>query len=169
VSTRCRSSEPEFRYTAEQAEKEFGTKDVIDYTATRGKGAMVKKCMMVSSVIDSLGLCKVPALSIIGDFSLAMEARLIEVITGLDISKEDLFAIGERIVHMEKIINIRQGTSPADDSLPEMFLNTPIEKGPIQGRRIELAPMIAEFYDSMGWDADGRPTESTLQEFSLKI
>ncbi len=160
---------PEFRYTAEQAEKEFGTKDVIDYTATRGKGAMVRKCMMVSSVIDSLGLCKVPALSIIGDFSLEMEARLIEVITGLDISKEDLFAIGERTVHMEKIINIRQGSSPADDSLPEMFLNTPIEKGPIQGRRVELAPMIAEFYDSMGWDADGRPTESTLQEFSLKI
>ncbi len=81
---------PEFRYTAEQAEQEFGTRDVVDFTATSGKGAMVKKCMIVSSIIDSLGLCKVPALSIIGDFSLEMEARLIQTITGLDISPEAL-------------------------------------------------------------------------------
>jgi len=112
---------PEFRYTAEQAEAEFGTRDVVDFTATRGKGAMVKKCMIVSSVIDSLGLCKVPALSITGDFSLKMESRLIRAITGLDMSREDLYSIGERIVHMEKIINIRQGSSQADDNLPEMF------------------------------------------------
>jgi aldehyde:ferredoxin oxidoreductase len=160
---------PEFRYTAEQAEQEFGTTDVIDFTATSGKGAMVKKCMIVSSVVDSLGLCKVPALSIIGDFSLEMEARLIQVITGLDISQENLLAIGERIVQMEKIINIRQGANPADDSLPEMFLNTPIEKGPIQGRRVDLTPMIAEFYDSMGWDANGQPTNNILQKFRLCI
>ena len=103
---------------------------------------MVKKCMIVSSIIDSLGLCKVPALSVIGDFSLEMEARLIQTITGLDISPQALVWIGERIVHMEKIFNIRQGGSPADDNLPEMFLKSPIEKGPIQGRKVDLAPMV---------------------------
>lgn len=160
---------PEFRYTAKRAEQEFGTRDVIDYTATRGKGAMVKKCMIVSSVIDSLGLCKVPALSITGDFSLKMETRLIRVITGLDISREDLYSIGERVVHMEKIINIRQGSSPADDSLPDLFLNSPIERGPIQGRKVDLAPMVAEFYASMGWDENGRPTDGILKKFGLKV
>jgi aldehyde:ferredoxin oxidoreductase len=78
--------------------------------------------MIVSSIIDSLGLCKVPALSIIGDFSLNMEAKLIQAITGLDISPEALYLIGERIVNMEKIINIRQGGDADDDSLPELFL-----------------------------------------------
>jgi len=160
---------PEFRYTAEQAEAEFGTRDVVDFTATRGKGAMVKKCMIVSSVIDSLGLCKVPALSITGDFSLKMESRLIRAITGLDMSREDLYSIGERIVHMEKIINIRQGSSQADDNLPEMFLNSPIEKGPIQGRKVDLAPMVEEFYERMGWDEKGRPTDGILKKFGLKM
>lgn len=160
---------PEFRYTAEQAEQEFGTKDVIDFTATRGKGAMVKKCMIVSSVIDSLGLCKVPALSITGDFSLNMEAELIKVITGLDIPREELYAIGEKIVQMEKIINIRQGSGPEDDRLPDLFLNTPIEKGPIQGRKVDLAPMVAEFYKHMGWNDNGIPTDKILEKFSLKI
>ena len=160
---------PEFRYTAEKAEQEFGTRDVIDFSAIRGKGAMVKKCMIVSSIVDSLGLCKVPALSIIGDFSLNMEARLIQAIAGLDISPEALHLIGERIVNMEKIINIRQGGDADDDSLPEFFLQTPIEKGPIQGRKVNLAPMVQEFYRSMGWDEQGRPTQHILQKFDLCI
>jgi aldehyde:ferredoxin oxidoreductase len=160
---------PEFRYTAEQAEQAFGTRDVIDFTATRGKGLMVKKCMIVSSVIDSLGLCKVPALSIIGDFSLKMEAKLVQVIAGLDISHETMYSIGERLVHMEKIFNIRRGSNIGHDSLPELFLKSPIEQGPIRGRKVNLKPMIQEFYRCMGWDESGRPTAKILQRFSLKI
>jgi aldehyde:ferredoxin oxidoreductase len=158
---------PEFRYTAEQAEKEFGTRDVVDFSATGGKGAMVKKCLIVSSVIDSLGICKVPALSIIGDFSLEMEAKLVRVITGLDITPQALNEIGERIVHMEKIINLRQGSSPADDNLPDLFLKTPINKGPIQGRTVDLTPMVQEFYRALGWDNKGLPQQAILDEFGL--
>ncbi len=160
---------PEFRYTAEQAEKEFGTRDVIDFTATGGRGAMVKKCLIVSAVIDSLGICKVPALSIIGDFSLEMEARLVQVITGLDMSSQTLHRIGERIVHMEKIINLRQGSSPADDNLPDLFLKTPIKKGPIQGRTVDLAPMVQAFYREMAWDDNGQPKQSVLDKFGLHL
>ncbi len=160
---------PEFRYTAEQAEQEFGTRDVVDFTATSGKGAMVKKCMMVSSVIDSLGICKVPALSIIGNYSLDMEAKLIHAITGLDISPTSLFSIGERLLHMEKIFNIRRGSSLGHDNLPELFLKYPITKGPIRGRKVNLKPMVQEFYQCMGWDESGRPTAKILQKFNLKI
>jgi len=160
---------PEFRYSAEQAQKEFGTPEVVNSAATAGKAAMVKKCMTVSTVIDSLGLCKVPALSIIGDFSLEMESRLIAAITGLDVSPEDLLAAGERIINMEKIINIRQGSGPEDDNLPDFFLKTAFAKGPIKGRTVDLAPMVADFYTNMGWDEYGRPTEATLQRFGLKI
>ena len=70
---------------------------------------------------------------------------------------------------MEKIINIRQGSRPTDDNLPDFFLNTSFEKGPIKGRKVNLAPMVADFYASMGWDEEGRPTEATLREFGLKL
>jgi aldehyde:ferredoxin oxidoreductase len=160
---------PEFRYSPQQADAEFGTRSVTDPAATEGKGVMVKKCMTVSTIIDSLGICKVPALSIIGDFSLEMEARLIAATTGLVMSPEDLFEAGERIINLEKIINIRQGSIPEDDNLPDFFLNTAFEKGPIKGRTVNLAPMVADFYAAMGWDEKGRPTENTLQRFGLKI
>jgi len=159
---------PEFRYSAEQALREFGTEDVIDFTATGGKGLMVKKCMIVSSVIDSLGICKVPALSIIGNYDLDMEAKLIHAITDLDISPAALFSIGERLVHIEKIFNIRRGCTPGHDNLPELFLQSPITKGPIRGRKVNLKPMIQEFYQCMGWDESGRPTAKILKRFSIK-
>jgi aldehyde:ferredoxin oxidoreductase len=149
--------------------QEFGTRDVIDFNATGGKGAMVKKCMIVSAVIDSLGICKVPVLSIIGNYSLEMESKLIQTITGLDIPPAALFFIGERIVHMQKIFNIRQGCGPGDDILPELFLRSPIEKGPIRGRKINLAPMIQEFYRAMDWDENGKPKDSILRKYGLKI
>lgn len=160
---------PEFRYSAEQALTEFGTKDVVDFAATSGKGIMVKKCMLVSSVVDSLGLCKIPALSIIGDLSLDMESRLIKAITGLTITPAELYHIGEHIVHMERIFNLRQGCVPGDDTLPDRFLYAPIDKGPTQGRKVVLAPMIREFYESMGWDESGQPKDAILKKFNLII
>jgi aldehyde:ferredoxin oxidoreductase len=82
--------------------------------------------MYLSNLCNILGM---DTISIIGDLSLGMEVRLIRTITGLDISPEALVSIGERIVHMEKIFNIRRGSNPDDDSLPDLFLKSPIEKG----------------------------------------
>jgi aldehyde:ferredoxin oxidoreductase len=77
---------PEFRYTPERAEKEFGTPQVVNRLATAGKGAMVRYCLIVSSIIDSIGICKVPALTIAGNYDLEKETRLIQALTGLELS-----------------------------------------------------------------------------------
>jgi aldehyde:ferredoxin oxidoreductase len=44
-----------------------------------------------------------------------------------------------------------------------------IEKGPLQGRKVNLAPMVQEFYHSMSWDEKGRPRPSILQKFDLSL
>ena len=62
-----------------------------------------------------------------------------------------------------------KGGNPEDDSLPELFLLSPIEKGPLQGRKVNLAPMVQEFYHSMSWDEKGRPRPSILQKFDLSL
>jgi aldehyde:ferredoxin oxidoreductase len=160
---------PEFRYTPEQAEQEFGTKEAVDYQATRGKGAMVRKCLLVSAVIDSLGICKVPALSIIGDFDLEKEAALTRALSGLDISAAEMFKIGERIVNLQKLINLKLGATAADDTLPDKFLSEPIANGPARGQRVrDLESMVSEFYRSMGWDEEGVPMEAKLKELGIE-
>ena len=158
---------PEFRYTPERAEKEFGTRKAVDRMATVGKGALVRYCLIVSSIIDSLGICKVPALTIAGNFDLEKETRLIRALTGLDITKQRLLYIGERIVNMEKLFNLRFGATSDLDTLPEKFLNEPIGEGPSAGARVNLAPMVQDFYRIMGWDERGVPLPETLAELNL--
>jgi aldehyde:ferredoxin oxidoreductase len=152
-----------------QNEQEYETQDVIDFSSSKGQGMMAKKCMLVGAIIDSLGLCKVPVLSVLGDLSLQSEARLIKAITGLDITPEALYLIGERILQMGKIINLRQGSDQSDDVLPAFFQNTPISTGPTKGRKIDLEPMVEAFYQCMNWDKKGYPTKEILQQFDLKI
>lgn len=158
---------PEFRYTVERAEKEFGTADAVDRLATGGKGAMVRYCLIVSSVIDSLGICKVPALSIAGNYDLERETRLVRLLTGLDLDREDLIRIGERIVTMEKLFNIRFGATRDLDTLPDKFLTEAIDNGPSAGVKIDIEPMVEDFYRSMGWDDRGVPLPKTLERVGL--
>lgn len=160
---------PESTTSSDQSVKEEGAQDVIDFNATNGQGVTAKKCMLVCAVIDSLGLCKAPILSVIGDLSLQAEARLIKAVTGLDITPEALYLIGERIVQMGKIINLRQGSGRSDDVLPAFFQNTPISSGPTKGRKIDLEAMVEAFHQCMNWDKKGYPTKEILQQFDLKI
>jgi aldehyde:ferredoxin oxidoreductase len=158
---------PEFRYTEERAEQEFGTRKAVDRMATAGKGALVRYCLIVSSIIDSLGICKVPALTIAGNFDLEKETRLVRALTGLDLTRERLLHIGERIVNMEKLFNLRFGATPELDTLPEKFLNEPIGEGPSTGAKVDLKPMLREFYEIMGWDEQGVPLSGTLTRLDL--
>ena len=158
---------PEFRYTEERAEKEFGTRRAVDRMATEGKGALVRYCLIVSSIIDSLGICKVPALTIAGNYDLEKETRLARALTGLDLTKERLLYIGERIVNMEKLFNLRFGANSDLDTLPEKFLNEPIGEGPSKGAKVNLEPMVQDFYKIMGWDEQGVPLAETLAALNL--
>jgi aldehyde:ferredoxin oxidoreductase len=158
---------PEFRYTPERAEKEFGVREAVDRMATVGKGALVRYCLIVSTIIDSLGICKVPALTIAGNYDLEKETRLIRALTGLDLTKERLLYIGERIVNMEKLFNLRFGATSNLDTLPEKFLNEPIGEGPSTGAKVDLEPMVQDFYRIMGWDELGVPLPETLATLDL--
>jgi aldehyde:ferredoxin oxidoreductase len=159
---------PEFRYTEERAEKEFGTAAAVNRLSTGGKGLLVRYCLIVSSIIDSIGICKVPALTIAGNFDLEKETRLLCALTGLDIDREQLFIIGERIVNMEKLFNLRFGASSDMDTLPDKFLQEPIGEGPSEGARVDLKPMLQDFYTCMGWDEDGVPLPQTLATLDLQ-
>ena len=76
--------------------------------------------------------------------------------------------IGERIVNVERLFNIRQGLTRKDDTLSERFLKEPIPSGPTKGRVLDLEPMLDEYYKARGWDAEtGRPTRAGLERLGL--
>ncbi|MCG8530123.1 MAG: aldehyde ferredoxin oxidoreductase C-terminal domain-containing protein, partial [Desulfovibrionales bacterium] len=159
---------PAFRYSPEKAQEEFGTPEAVNLLSTGGKGILVKKCLFASAVVDSLGLCKVPTLSIITGFNLENEAPLVQELTGLTLSAKELMAIGERLVNMEKLFNLTHGTCRADDNLPEVFQKKGLPSGPAKGITVtDLSVMVDDFYRAMGWDSQGQPTPDTLERLRL--
>jgi aldehyde:ferredoxin oxidoreductase len=124
--------------------------------------------MIVGTVLDSLGLCKVPALSLISAYDLVAEAELTAALTGQSIKVEDLFTAGERIVNLERLFNLRNGACEADDRLPDMFFEKEYNAGKEPSKPSEwMEPMKMEFYGVMGWDEKGRPSEEKLSHLGL--
>ena len=141
----------EYRWSSEKAMKEFNTPLAVDIHAIAGKGALVKRVMTVSAVLDCLGLCKVPSMSLMDDFDLESESELTSAFIGQPVDANMLFNVGERVVTLERLFNIKHGATRDDDCLPSMFLKD--EQNPIP-----LEPMLQDFYASMGgsWVADAR-------------
>ncbi|MBF0234312.1 MAG: aldehyde ferredoxin oxidoreductase C-terminal domain-containing protein, partial [Desulfamplus sp.] len=161
---------PAFRYSAEQAQNDFGTSQSINPLVTEGKGALIRKCLFVSAVIDSLGLCKVPALSILGRFDLENESTLIRAITGIDVSSKELFTIGERVINMQKMFNIACGATSQDDTLPDFFQTDSLPEGAVKGEKVHgLSKMVQDFYHLMGWDENGVPTKAIMERLGISM
>ncbi len=150
----------EYRWSPEKAEQFFQTRSAVDIHSIHGKGKLVKWAMIVNAVVDSLGICKVPALALLQDFDLQREAELTSAFLGDTISTDELFRIGERIATLERLFNLRHGATAADDTLPTMFTVD-------SDHPVAIEPMVQDFYAAMGWDEQGCPLEGALQILSI--
>ncbi|MHB1130981.1 MAG: aldehyde ferredoxin oxidoreductase family protein [Chloroflexota bacterium] len=159
---------PEYRWDAQQGERELGCGASVDRTSTTGKGRLLRRTMSVAAALDALGLCKVPALSVLGDFSLRAEAALATELLGEPFSAAELMRVGERIINLERLLNLRLGAVAADDTLPARFTKTGLSDEPGRGRMVDLEPMVHEFYNEMGWDQSGHPKPATLHQLGLE-
>jgi aldehyde:ferredoxin oxidoreductase len=158
----------EYKWLPEKATEVFGTPRAVDLKSIQGKAELVRRARIVGIVLDSLGLCKVPALCLICAFDLQLEAELTAAVTGAAFSSEDLFAAGERIINLERLFNIRHGAGVADDRLPDMFFNKDYNSGKEPSQPIKwMEPMKKEFYRIMGWDENGCPKEEKLMELGI--
>lgn len=149
----------EYSWPESRAEKEFGTREAVNIKSIAAKGRLIKKAVTTNIIVDSLGLCKVPVLTLLGSFNLENEAELIKGLTLLDISDSDLLKAGQKIAALEKLFNIRHAKEDIKDQLPEMFINKDKDKG-LTRQNFEI--MLQEYYQEMGWDARGIPEEPLL-------
>jgi aldehyde:ferredoxin oxidoreductase len=135
------------------------------------------------AVTDALGICK---------FSTTEEYSLLpdDVAPGLaavweeQLTGQDLLEIGERIVNLERLYNVREGLARADDQLPARFTREAVpiygfERDPEtaelrqspepigQGRIYDFDSMLDRYYELRGWSRDGLPTAETLRRLGL--
>ena len=133
------------------------------------------------ALTDALGICK---FSTTEEYSLLPE-DLAPGLTALGIQTDaaTLLEIGERIVNLERLYNVREGFRRKDDQLPRRFTQEPLPvlenvPDPVTGhtrlgrtlsvaRLYDFDAMLDRYYRLRGWDADGCPQPATLERLGL--
>jgi aldehyde:ferredoxin oxidoreductase len=92
--------------------------------------------------------------------------KFLSLTIGQPISSGKLNEIGERIINLERLYNLREGSTKADDTLPDRLLNQPTF--PDQQSGVPLAEMLESYYKIRGWDSKGTPTTETLARLNIQ-
>ena len=141
----------------------LGLPKLIDRFQYQGKAGYVINNQNMAAVIDAMGLCKFVNTAVGDDYL----ARALAAVTGVEYTAGGIHHIGERIWNLERMYNLREGFSRADDTLPPRLLKEPVAGGPAKGWIVHLEPMLVEYYRSRGWDTHGVPTAATLKRLDL--
>lgn len=109
--------------------------------------------------MDSLILCKFLR-GIFQDFY-GEAAEMLRLVTGWDVNADELRVTARRIVAAKKLYNIRAGWQPAEDTLPERFLEVPLADDPLASlSRQQLSSAVTAYYRGRGWtDAGDLPAD----------
>jgi aldehyde:ferredoxin oxidoreductase len=140
---------------------------VTNRFSVEGKGRGTAYSENIRTITDSLEMCKTVARQ-----SLGLPKHVVGIlnaVTGRKWSAGELVRIGERKVNLERLFNLREGLTPADDTLPWRALHEPLPDGPSEGSVVDLEPMLKEYYEARGWDREtGYPSEEKLRELNLE-
>jgi aldehyde:ferredoxin oxidoreductase len=138
--------------------------------AEKGRGKLVKDLEDTFALLDSFIVCK----NARGSFYKELEdmAKLYSLVTGSDMTVEELSSAAERIMTLARLINLREGLSRKDDTLPWKVMNEPIpDEGPVKGAVVtqdELDLMLDDYYQARGWTLEGVPTTAKLRELGIE-
>ncbi len=142
--------------------------EIVDPTQTKYKPMVVKDGEEFCAVIDSVGICKFGTL-----FPPALYwepvAGALALITGMELDASKLKTIGERIVNLQRMYNVRHGLSRKDDRQPRRLLEEKSPSGRAKGHVVYLDKMLDEYYELRSWNkTTGLPTEQKLKSLGLE-
>jgi len=140
----------------------LGVPKLIDRLQVQGKAGYVILNQNGSSVQDSLVACKFANIAVADEYF----ARALTALTGITYPTGEMLRAGERIWTLERLYNLREGFTRADDTLPPRLLTEPAT-GNSAGEVSHLEPMLDEYYRARGWTHEGVPRPEKLAELGL--
>ncbi len=141
-----------------------------DRRSPEGKPEFAVRSQHFTAVDDSLVVCRFTSERGFGLYVEEPYARMVRAVSGWDMSVEELERVGERVINLERLFNVREGVRRKDDVLPWRVMHEPIPDGPSAGMHCppeELSMMLDRYYALRGWDADGVPTPDRLRTLGL--
>jgi aldehyde:ferredoxin oxidoreductase len=147
---------------------QYGTEH--DNTTPDGKPEFAVHNQHFTAVGDSLTQCRFVSERGFGSMLNEHYPRMINAVTGWDLSLDDVERIGERIWNLERAFNVREGIGREQDVLPYRVMHEPVPEGMHKGMHCppdELNGMLDSYYALRGWTPDGVPTPERLQALEL--
>jgi aldehyde:ferredoxin oxidoreductase len=104
-----------------------------------------------AALMDSMIVCKFLR-GVFEDFH-TEAAEMLHSVTGWDVTADELRETARRIVSAKRHFNVMAGWTPAEDTLPARFLNTPLSNDPAASlSRERLDGLVAEYHRQRGWN-----------------
>ena len=129
-----------------------------------GAAHVVKVYQDFTSFYNSCVLCQ---FMIWGGYGLGDMVKTLNVITGWDMSVEDVITAGDRIFTTQRVLNNAWGVSAADDTLPKRFF-VPSETGGRAGKfPADFKQELKKLYAERGWEADGFPGKEKVASLGI--
>lgn len=143
---------------------EVGLTEVPQRFQMKGQARLAALFQDIAAVHDSLVLC---ILSPMMGLTLTDTTIFFNNITGWEMTPQDLMLAGERIVNLQRKINVADGITRKDDQLPPKMFQ-PGDEGIRKGKVPEpFAESLSEYYKYRGWSQDGIPREETLKKLGI--
>lgn len=136
----------------------------IDRFTLGGKADLLALKQHQATVEDCLVVCRFAGFAIGFDFL----ARFTTAVTGIDMNISHLLEIGERIYNLERMFNLREGLTKADDTLPPRFLNEPFKEGYSKDKVVPIESLLKDYYAVRKWDKNGIPTIEKLKSLGIE-
>jgi len=142
-----------FAYTKEKVEK------VIEFQRIRG------------GMFESLVACRLPWIEL--GFELEWYPKLLKAATGVTITLDDLFTVGDRIYALIRAFWVREFKGKWDRTMdypPARWFEEPLTKGPLKGSKLDRKKydkLLSMYYEMRGWDERGIPRKTTLEKLGL--
>ena len=118
---------------------------------------------------DCLGMCHFAAKGLVDE--LELEAEALSAATGREYGKQDALTVGERVMILQRLIQLDLGFSPEEDFIIADRLLEKLDDGPAAGNGIGLAELRLardEFYGYAGFStATGAPSAEVLARLGL--
>ena len=103
-----------------------------------------------AALMDSLIFCKFLR-GVFEDFY-AEAADVLHLVTGWNTTAAELHQTAKRIVHAKQQFNLFAGWTPAEDTLPDRFLQSPLPNDPAAAlSREQLETVVGEYHRQRGW------------------
>ncbi len=102
-------------------------------------------------------------------WNLSEYTEIVNASTGWNMSTWELMKVGERIMNLARVFNLREGFTTKDDHLPERYFQ-PHSSGVLSNKPIDkdkLNHALSTYYEMMGWTNKGIPTKLKLEELGI--